>query len=95
VLKKSGWKEGTGLRAQEKVCVLILASSGIAVSYFHSTQNLMLSDFSGIYVLCCKYGIVINVVAFLHIRPRLVPPPKVYTMSHRMFGHMHEVLNKD
>jgi len=26
-------------------------------------------------------------------RPRLVPSPKVYILSHRMFGHMHEVLN--
>jgi hypothetical protein len=30
----------------------------------------------------------------LHIGPCLVPP-KIYTISYQMFGHMHEVLNID
>jgi hypothetical protein len=31
----------------------------------------------------------------LHIGSRLVPPPKIYTISYRMFGHMHGILNID
>jgi len=56
LLKKSGWKEGTGLGAQEQVCVWIFAYSRVTISYFHFPQNLMPTDFSGI---CCSYGIVI------------------------------------
>jgi hypothetical protein len=31
----------------------------------------------------------------LHVRAYLVTGGKVYRTSHRMFGHMHEVLNVD
>jgi hypothetical protein len=63
LLKKSGWKEGTGLGAQEQVCVWILDYSRVTISYFHFPQILMSIDFSGIcYSYGYGYGIVICVL---------------------------------
>jgi hypothetical protein len=39
LLKKSGWKEGTGLGAQEQVRVSMLASSRVMISLFPFPPN--------------------------------------------------------
>ena len=62
--------------------------------WLQSWAQLQLSEEQNKMILqaCRQLG---NVYVFFRVRPCLVPPSKIYSISHRMFGHMHRVLNID
>jgi hypothetical protein len=47
-----------------------------------------------LFICVCRTVLESGCIVF-QLRPCLVPFPKLYTLSHRIFGHMHGVLNVD